>query len=123
MANRRNRAVLFHLDEKTRFALKLISNQRRNTQTAVVSDALEEAAKTVDLGGFVWTDLWDPNPAIRELKCLACPAFKKTDEQNETLAFTVKHREFFYVDRECKTPRETFVEVRVYGLTLFIVRV
>lgn len=74
MANRRNRAVLFHLDEKTRFALKLISNQRRNTQTAVVSDALEEAAKTVDLGGFVWTDLWDPNPAIRELKCLACPA-------------------------------------------------
>lgn len=100
MANRRNRGVLFHLEEKTRFALKLIANQRRTTQTATVTDALTESAKTLDLGGYSWQSLWDPNPAIREMKCLVCPAYRRTDEQEELLAFTKHHREFFYVDKE-----------------------
>lgn len=38
MANRRNRAVLFHLDEKTRFALKLTGRSHRpKTQKQVLA--------------------------------------------------------------------------------------
>lgn len=100
----------YRLDDKTRFALKLIAHQKRQTDTAVVVHALRQAATLLDLGGFTWADLYDEHEGMRLLKCLACPTYETTPDEDELLRFVQAHRQFFYADPKGIVPRRTFVE-------------
>ncbi len=109
---KRNKTEVLHvrLDDKTKFAVDLISKQRMQKATQVVEAAIRDNADGLDLG-VPWTALWDPDEGVRTLNLLACPRYRATPDEEEIRAFTLAHKEFFYSDEDATIPHRGFVSL------------
>ena len=110
------------LDPKTRFVLDFVARIKGQSITTVVERAIMESASQVGLGvksleggrtvpEQTWSDFWDPSEGVRTLKLLRNRYYPKTYDEDDLLAFSTVHWQFFYKKPNAKEPRRDFVQV------------
>src|SRR5262245_10240903 len=88
-------AISLRIEPRTRFLLDLVSRVTGQKNTTVIERAIESAADKIDLGGFVWRDLWDADEGVRQLRVLLCGMFSLDPEEEELAQFIRQHWSFF----------------------------
>lgn len=110
MADRHLRpGQIYRFDERTKFAVRLLARQTRKTMQGAIADAIQQAAARLDLGGFVWSDIYDDDEAIAALKLLTVPTLNRDDAERDRIKFIKAHKEFFYVDGKGTIPKRSYV--------------
>lgn len=118
----KTQTLSLRLDPKTRFILEFMSRVRGQSITTIVERAIKEAAEKTGIGPTtdrrgndieqqLWSDFWDPDEGVRNLKLIACTDYTTTYEEDEIRRFTIDHWEFFYTKADGFTPKRHYVGV------------
>ena len=107
--------VTLRLDPKTRFMLEFMSRVQARSITAVVEQAIREAAANVSVRSNsdderTWSHFWDASEGSRTLQLISDANYPTNYEEDELLAFAHAHWEFFYISDSFKTPRKSYVD-------------
>ena len=115
----KTQTLSLRLDPKTRFILEFMSKVRGQSITVVVERAIKEASEKAGIGPThnqhgneipqsIWTDFWDPDEGVRNLKLLTHDDYPTSYEEDEIRRFTLDHWEFFYASDTGKTVRRAY---------------
>ena len=108
--------ITLRLDPKTKFMLEFMTRVEGRTITAIVENAVREAAsKSGIVADFsemrTWADFWDANDGVRTLRLIADANYPTNFEEDELLAFAKAHWEFFYTNHKAETPMRAYLEI------------
>lgn len=127
----KTQTLSLRLDPKTRFALEYVARVGGQSITTVVERSVLATARTVGMEHQlddnnniipvgIWSDYWDPSEGVRTLKLLSDERYPTTYEEDEVLAFTKAHWEFFYDDEYCFEFRPRYIDVLWPGIDRYL---
>ncbi len=101
----------YKISDRHKFLLHLIARQDDKNYTQVLEEAIEEIAPHRIKLGVSPSILFDIEPAVRMLNCLAQPKYRANAEEDELLSLIRAHKEFWYQDKDQTIPKRDFAVI------------
>lgn len=101
----------YRFGNRYRFALKLASRQTGKSETAILEDAIQEIANSIVINKKHWLEFYDEEDGVAALRLLAQDEYRADLGDEEIRRFTAAYPQYFFADKEMKTPRRAYVKI------------